>query len=178
MTKNNNGGQKMKCIKLFTVCLVIMILIFSFGLSANAACSRDSVEKLLLLTKVDQLMNQMYDQIKPMVLQQFRQMNLTKDQSQIIDKYMGKMFDVMKSEMSWDKIKDDFIQIYESVYSEEEIQDLIKFYQTPTGQKLIEKTPIVIQQSMAINQKYVMNIMPQIQEIAMELTEEISHSSK
>ena len=168
----------MKNFKLFTLFLIVLVMIFSFGISASADSSRDSVEKLLLVMKQDQLMNQTFEQIKPLVLQQFQQMNLTQEQSQIIDKYMGKMFDVMKEAMSWDKIKDDFIEIYISVYTEEEIQELIKFYQSPIGQKLIEKEPLIIQQSMSLSQKYMMNLLPKIQEISQQMAEEIKNSSE
>jgi hypothetical protein len=180
MVKNKKlmEGLKMKCAKLFTLSLIVLVLVCSIGTSVSAESSRDSVEKLLLLTKQDQIINQTFEQFKPLILQQFQQMSLTKEQSQIIDKYMGKMLDVMKEEMNWDQIKGDFIQIYTSVYTEEEIQEMIKFYQSPVGRKLIEKTPLIVQQSMALSQKYVQNILPKIQELTQEMAEEIKNNSK
>ena len=167
----------MKSIRLIAV-LIVLTLVFSFGVSATENSFHDSVEKLLLLMKQDQILNQTFEQIKPMVLQQFQQMNISKIQSLIIDKYMSKIFDVMKDEMSWDKKKEDYIQIYMSVYTEEEVQELITFYQSPIGQKMIEKMPMLIQQSMVISQKCLKNILPKIQELSQEMATEITNSSK
>jgi hypothetical protein len=50
-----------------------------------------------------------------------------------------------------------------------EVEELIKFYETPVGQKYISVTPIVMQESSAlINQKY----MPQLQKISVKVAEE------
>lgn len=53
----------MKNFKLFILFLIVLVMIFSFGISASADSSRDSVEKLLLVMKQDQLMNQTFEQI-------------------------------------------------------------------------------------------------------------------
>ena len=167
----------MKNIK-FIGLLIVLTLVFSFGVSAKEMSSHDSVEKLLLLMKQDQLLNQTFDQIKPMVLQQFQQTNISTEQSQIMDKYMDKILDVMKEEMSWDKIKEDYIQIYMSVYTEAEIQELITFYQSPIGQKMIDNMPMLMQKSMVISQKCLKNILPKIQALSLEMATEITNSAK
>jgi uncharacterized protein len=167
----------MKSIK-FIGLLIVLTLVFSFGVSAKEMSSHDSVEKLLLLMKQDRLLNQTFDQIKPMLLQQFQQTKISSEQSQIMDKYMDKIFDVMKEEMSWDKIKEDYIQIYMSVYTEAEIQELITFYQSPIGQKMIDNMPMLMQKSMVISQKCLKNILPKIQALSLEMATEIKNSAK
>jgi hypothetical protein len=164
----------LKSLVLFTV----ITLVFSLGLSAQEDTFRAPVEKLLLLMKQDQLVNQMFDQMKPVLAQQFQQMNLTEKQSAMVNKYYDQVFEVMKAEMSWEKIKDDFIQIYMAVFTEEEIQELIVFYQSPIGRKLVEKQPLLLQQSMALSQKYIQNILPKIQEITQEMIKEINSSTE
>lgn len=50
-----------------------------------------------------------------------------------------------------------------------EVEELIKFYESPVGQKYISVSPIVMQESSAvINQKY----MPQLQKISIKVAEE------
>jgi uncharacterized protein len=44
--------------------------------------------------------------------------------------------------------------IYARNFSTDEIHDLIAFYQTPTGRKLIERQPTIAQQSMAAGQQF------------------------
>lgn len=167
----------MKNIK-FMALLFVATLFCSLGVFAKEESFRDSVEKLLLLTQQDKIANQVFEQVKPMVLQQLSLTNISKEQSVIIDKFMNKIFDALKDEMSWDKMKVDYIQIYMSVYTKEEIQQLIAFYQSPIGQKMIEKTPLLIQQSMIVNQKNMKRILPKIQEISQEMITEMMQASK
>lgn len=75
-------------------------------------------------------------------------------------------------------ICNNFIQLYMSVYTEAEINELIAFYESPIGQKTLEKMPLLMQESMAINQKYTMKIMPKIIEIAEEMAAEIQNDSE
>ncbi len=58
------------------------------------------------------------------------------------------------------------IPIYERNYTAAEIDGLIEFYQTPLGQSLLQKAPVVAQESIAVGQAWGM-------EIAQELVEEL-----
>jgi hypothetical protein len=44
--------------------------------------------------------------------------------------------------------------VYARNFSAGEMQQLIAFYRTPVGQKFLEKTPAVMQESMAVGQKF------------------------
>jgi len=160
--------------------VIIIGLIFLVGGLVNANPNADSyyesVEELLLLMKVDENLAYTFAQLRPILLEQFQAMmdgDVTPEQVQIMEKYMGEMLDMMEEEMSWEKIKDDFIHVYMSVYTEEEIQELIKFYQTPVGQKTIEQTPILMEQSMEISQKYLFATLPKLQSIAEKMEAEL-----
>jgi hypothetical protein len=172
--RRNNHMKKFKVI----ILAALFTLVFSVGVFAKEDTHRAAVEQLMTLMKVDRIYEQMYPQIKQLVLQQLQQINTPQEQSPLVEKYFNKLFDTMKEEMGWDKMKEDFIQLYMSVYTEQEIQKLIAFYKTPVGQKAIEKTPVIMQQSMAISQKYLKNMMPKIQKIVEEMVTEITTKSK
>lgn len=70
-------------------------------------------------------------------------------------------------------ICNNFIQLYMSVYTEAEINKLIVFWESPIGQKTIEKMPLIMQETTAISHKYIMKITPKIVEIAEEMAAEI-----
>jgi hypothetical protein len=168
----------MKRFSIFFLVTFITLTLFVFGVSAQADTHRASVEKLLILMNQDQLMEQMFPQIKQMVMQQFEQMDLTEEQTRLMEKYFDKIFNVMKEEMSWDKMKDDFILLYMSVYTEAEVNELIDFYESPIGRKTLEKLPLLMEKSVAISQKYPMNMMPKIQEITMEMMNEVQAATE
>ncbi|NLW49015.1 MAG: DUF2059 domain-containing protein [Firmicutes bacterium] len=158
--------------------LTLISLVFSFNVTADDTTHRASIEKLLVLMNQDQLMEQMFPQIKQMLAQQFEQTDLTAEQSRLMENFFDKIFNVMKEEMSWDKMKDDFIQLYMSVYTEAEVNELISFYESPIGRKTLEKMPLLMEKSMSISQKYTMNMMPKIQEITMEMMNEIQKTTE
>jgi hypothetical protein len=162
----------MKPIKVL-ILAALLTLSFTCGVVAKEDTHRAAVEKLIALTKQDRLYEQVFPQVKQMVLQQLQQLDVAPEQSPLVNNLLNKMFDLMKEELSWEKMKEDFIQLYLSVYTEEELQALIKFYESPVGQKMIAKTPLLMQQTMAISQKHTANLMPKIQKMVSELVAEL-----
>lgn len=160
------------------VLLIGLISVVGSVVKANSNTNPyyDSVEELLLLMKMNETLERSFAQIRPIMIQQFQQImdgELTPEQGEIMEKYLGKLLNVLEEEMSWDRLKGDFIQIYMSVYTEAEIQEMIKFYQSPVGQKTVEKTPILLEQSMEITQKYMLSTLPKIQAITEEMQAEL-----
>jgi len=51
----------------------------------------------------------------------------------------------MKEDLSYDKLEPEYIKIYQDTFSEEEIQGMITFYETPVGQSVITKMPLIMQ---------------------------------
>lgn len=58
------------------------------------------------------------------------------------------------------------IPIYDSCFTEQDIQGLIAFYKSPLGKRLVEKLPVITQKSFDVGQVWG-------QKIAAELLEEL-----
>ncbi len=162
------------------ISMLLLLVIISFSGAAQKTADYNSVEELLLLMRIDETLTRTFAQMRPTFLQQFQQLagdELTTEQAQITEKYLEKLFDLMEEEISWEKLKDDYIRIYSAVYTEEEIQELIEFYRSPVGQKTVEQMPVLMEQSMAISQKYLLNLMPRIQELTAEMQAELEAST-
>lgn len=50
------------------------------------------------------------------------------------------------------------IPVYEKFYSEEDIDNIISFYNTPTGKKMIQVLPDLTQESMRVGQQWGMKV--------------------
>ena len=162
------------------ISMLLLLVIISFSGAAQKTADYNSVEELLLLMRIDETLTRTFAQMRPTFLQQFQQLagdELTTEQSQITEKYLEKLFDLMEEELSWEKLKDDYIRIYSAVYTEEEIRELIEFYRSPVGQKTVEQMPVLMEESMAISQKYLLNLMPRIQELTAEMQAELEAST-
>ena len=64
---------------------------------------------------------------------------------------MGEWFD---DEIKWSDIKPKMIDLYVQEFTEQELKDLLAFYQTPAGKKAITKLPVVMRQGAVIGQEY------------------------
>lgn len=83
----------------------------------------------------------------------------------------------------WDKIIKDFVQksmseyieismpIYQKHLSKSDLEEIIKFYQSPVGQKFSEKNALITKEVMSISQKWGM-------ELSKKLIEEIEKANK
>jgi hypothetical protein len=52
------------------------------------------------------------------------------------------------------ELSDALVVIYSNNFSAEELRAVTEFYRTPAGQKFLQKTPLILQQSMAAGQKF------------------------
>lgn len=58
---------------------------------------------------------------------------------------------------------DQMIPLYAKYYSEEDVDALLAFYSTPTGQKVIKTMPQLLQEGMEIGWKWAQERMPELQ---------------
>ncbi|MBO9660309.1 MAG: DUF2059 domain-containing protein, partial [Chitinophagaceae bacterium] len=69
---------------------------------------------------------------------------------QVPDAFWDKMLEMAKPEALADLV----IPVYVKHYSDEDVMELIRFYKTPVGKKVIEKMPLVLQECLAIGGKW------------------------
>ncbi len=67
-----------------------------------------------------------------------------------------------RSEVREDDMVELTYTIWDKHFTHQEIRDLIRFYQTPTGQKIIRETPVIQQESLVAGQKWGNEIMGRI----------------
>ena len=66
--------------------------------------------------------------------------------------------------MSWESMKEDFVQLYMEAYTQREIEDLLVFYATPTGKKSIRLMPELAAKGAELGQRRVYDHMPELQQ--------------
>jgi hypothetical protein len=109
--------------------------------TASDAHSVELARKLFGEMHMDQLMGNMIHQMAPAMIEQSRKRNpnLSATDAQVIsDAMAGSMDDLMK------KMTERSIPLYASTFSEKELQDLVNFYDSPTGQAVLAKMPVLM----------------------------------
>ncbi len=123
--------------------MIISALLLGFSSLAFAAPSathHKAAEQLLEVMKMDVNMERMVANMLEVQIQQqpamqpFRHVML-----QFLNKYLA-----------YSAIKPDFIKIYTDEFSERELRQIIAFYKTPTGQKTINRLPVLMQKGAQI----------------------------
>jgi hypothetical protein len=124
-------------------------LIFALLLAGTAHAQPKHVEspkekdirKLLQLTGAAQLGGQVMDQM----LQTFKASAPSVPES---------FWTELRKELNPDELVEKVIPVYDKQLSAAEVKDLIKFYETPTGKKLIKVMPVITQESMTIGREW------------------------
>ncbi len=83
------------------------------------------------------------------------------------------MVTLLKNEYKWEILEPKFIQIYKDSLTQDEVDGMIAFYKTPSGQTVIKKMPVIMQQSMMASQSMTQALIPKMQEIQQEFIAEI-----
>jgi hypothetical protein len=134
------------------------MIVVAFGqmqaVRASDATHRAAAEALLNLMDMDNLLNQSIDQMLDMQVKQNPQ----------IGQFRTQMKAFLSKYMSWASMKDDMIKIYTDEFTEQELKDLLAFYQTPLGKKTIQKMPKLMAKGAELGQARVQQHLPELQQ--------------
>lgn len=145
-------------IGLLAICLLIPSLA-----CADPASRRQLAEELLLINNVKAQVEQMHIQIKQMLMSQLDTLELPDEDREKVEQMQQITSDILLEDLSWDSLKDEYIDLYAEMFSEDELKGIIEFTKSPLGLKLNEKTPILMQKSMLIGQEHAQAVMPKVQ---------------
>ncbi|CAN5534983.1 DUF2059 domain-containing protein [soil metagenome] len=120
--------------------LLLSFLVMTVAFS-QATIKTDNIKKLLELTGSGNLGVQVAG-------------NMITSFKQTYPDVPDEFWDNFKKELNADAIIDLVTPIYEKYYTETEIQQLIDFYQTALGKKVIANMPAVMQESMEAGRLY------------------------
>ncbi len=122
-----------------TIIYATSLLLLSFSPLSQAADNNShlqQVEVLFRLTQMEKKIDESVDSVLQLQLQQSPQLADKKDQMRsFFSKYIG-----------WNAIKKDLAGIYMQTFTEDELKSINDFYITPTGQKVINELPQLVQQ--------------------------------
>jgi uncharacterized protein len=83
------------------------------------------------------------------------------------------MMSMFKEMLDWNKLEALYVRVYQKSFTQVEIDNLIAMYQTPGGQTLLNKMPIVLQNTMTEMQPLLQPMIERIQRMQQEVTAEI-----
>lgn len=143
-------------------------LLSAFLASAQPPLSKEAkIDRILTLTNASSMIDQMFTQIRKMT-EGITAPGSSPEQAAEAKQVQQKVQDVVHARLSWDKMRPQYIKIYSETFTDEELDGLLGFYDSPAGRAMIKKTPELIAKSMAIAQAQMVDILPEIQRIVAE----------
>lgn len=164
--------------RLRTIGFLALLLTTSPIFAADAPPSDASVHELLQVMQAHKLVDSMMGQVKGM-MQKSEQQNLAGSsvdaaEQKILDQQDSEVYEVMRQALSWESLEPVYIDMYKKSFSQKEVNDMVAFYKSPSGQAVVVKMPLLMQQGMQIMQKKIAVLMPDMQKIAQETTSKLA----
>jgi len=150
------------------------IAVFAFVLtlagcfaSAQELTKQAKIERILALTNADATMDQVLNQMKAMT-PSITPAGSTPEQRARAQEVQNKVLDLVKARMSWDTMRPQYVKVYDEIFSDEEINGIFAFYQSPAGRAMLDKMPLLLSKVMALAQTQMTDLMPEILRITKE----------
>lgn len=106
-----------------------------------------AIEELLYVMKADSLMERTIDQMSKVIVSGYSDPNENKE-----------FMDEFKSKFNTKEVLQLVSSIYDKYYTYDDIEQLIKFYKSPIGQKMLSVTPDIASESMKVGMEYAKKI--------------------
>jgi hypothetical protein len=147
------------------------------GFAADAPPTDESIRQLMdamhtrktldtIMTQMDQMMSQMMSQVT-----QGQKVSPAVQKS--IESGRGEAMSMMKEILDWRKLEPMYIRVYQKSFTQKEVNDLTAMYRSPAGETLINKLPVVMQNTMAEMQPLMQPIIQKMQRTQQQVAAQV-----
>lgn len=128
--------------------------------------SEQSIQQLFQLMHTRQAMESatahMDDTMRSSMQEVTHGQPLNAEQQKIRDESQAKVVSIMKEAFDWSSLEPIMVESYRNTFTREEVDAMLKFYESPVGQSVGAKLPTASQQTMQLMQKRVHEMIPKI----------------
>jgi hypothetical protein len=149
--------------------------------ASSAPATKEDVERYLSVTHSHEMMNQMMAAMAKPMRQMVHEQYL-KDKDKLpadFEERTNKSMDDMFKNFPWDEIMQAMVPVYQKHLTKGDVDALVAFYSSPTGEKMLREMPAIMgeamQSMMPIMQKYMATVKDHIDQ---ETAEALKESEK
>ncbi|NLR76029.1 DUF2059 domain-containing protein [Leeia aquatica] len=155
-----------------------ILLLLGIGLILPVAqaepAKEETIRKLIALHDMSGLQDAMSQQVLVEIRQGLKAKGLiaepmTPQQQQIVEQAELRTLEVLHRHMNEQTLQSLAIKVQSQVYTEEELQAIIAFLQTPAGQAMLKKEPVALTLMMTEMQSKLADMRPEAEQIGKEL---------
>lgn len=157
--------------------LMILALGMSAAQAADAPPTEASIKHLLATMHASKMMDSVWAQMDGALNASIQQATggqpLNDSQKTIVDDMSKQMVAIFRESMSWEKLEPIFVRVYQKSLTQHEVNGISAFYATPDGQAMLDKMPLIMQNTMEEMQGPMREMMPKIQALARDSTDKL-----
>ena len=161
--------------------VAVLLIFLALGYSdarADEASKRAKAQQLFMLLHMDKMMDQLLSGVQKQVQQITQSMpgadQATPEQKKQIADFQTRVLNVVNQKLGWKALEPDFINLYASTYTEEELDGILGFYKSPVGQKMLEKTPELMTKSTEITQQKMREVQPELNQMVQDFMKQMA----
>ncbi len=145
--------------------LLVLAICISTSSWSDEKKHRKIAEEIFEIQNIKQIQDQVAQSLAQQEKARIEELNLPPEAIAIHEDHFKKVMELIASALSWDYIKEDYLNVYMSVYNEKESKAILKFYKTKVGRKTLDLQYHLMQEFQKINQQKQQTILPQLSRI-------------
>ena len=162
--------------------LLAILLVASLpSYAAETPPSEASIRELLNVTDAKAMIDQMYGQMDGIMGQALKEglgdVVLNAEQEKVMAEFRGKMVDLMRDEMGWEKLEPIYIDLYSRTFSQSEIDGMLVFYRSESGKAVLAKLPLLVQNLMQFTVERTKSLMPRLRVLVDEYVPKVKKAA-
>lgn len=161
----------------FFLSVISLAVCSSLTFAADTPPSEASIRQLLEVSQTHKLLDDMMKQMDQVMNQMMQQVTQGQPVSPTVQKQIdsgkGEAMSMVKEILDWHKLEPLYIRVYQKSFTQQEVNDLIAMYKTPGAQALINKMPMVVQNTMTEMQPLMQPIIQRMQRTQQQVMAQI-----
>jgi hypothetical protein len=137
--------------------------------AADAPPTEASIKQLLEVTHAHHMLDDMMSKMNAMMDQMMKQATagytVPANVQKQIDQGHAEAMNMMRELLDWNKLEPMYVRVYQKSFTQQEIDTMIAMYKTPGGQAILNKMPVVLENTMAEMQQIMLPALQRFQRI-------------
>jgi uncharacterized protein len=152
--------------------LFVSFLLLLFSITPCAATEEThlaTAEELLILIGTDKLIETAKVKIHESYNREMNSNDVSDEKRAVYDEYREKVLALLEEKYSWASLKGEIAALYLRAFDEDELREIVQFYATPTGRKVLETMPLLREETLTIADHRFGRVLPRILELKSEM---------
>jgi hypothetical protein len=157
--------------KCLTALFVSLLVCVGATHAADSAPTAASVKELLTVMGSRQLIESTLARADDSLRTTLAQMvsgEPSAEEQAILDDLRSQSIVILREAMQWETLEPQFVEIYQTSFTQDEVNGMLEFYRSEAGRAVIAKMPGAMQRTSVVMQELVNGMMPRLRDLQID----------